>query len=238
MPGPAPRKSSARSVFNASLFARQADHLPGHEANPQFTRAPQLTIDQALAFAASFGIDPDDPLVRSTFAAIADTGAAIEVLNQRQGHVAEIPAANAIGNARSLARLYGAVIGEVDGIRLLSRQAVERAAAPRTDQLPPPAPFDKLPDRYRSRFGLGYELPRPGLPMLGDGSFGHAGAGGGLAFGQPRTRTAVGYLCTNMSWNPSAGADPRWLPWTSALAGAVGADLAQEGNRASARRPE
>jgi hypothetical protein len=37
---------------------------------------------------------------------------------------------NAIGNARSLARLYAALLGEVDGIRLLDEAAVAPARAP------------------------------------------------------------------------------------------------------------
>jgi hypothetical protein len=67
-------------------------------------------------------------------------------------------------------------------------------------------------------------LPRTAVPMLGAGSFGHAGAGGRLTFALPGTATAVAYTCTNMAWNPMAGPDPRWLPWTNALGGCLGMD--------------
>jgi hypothetical protein len=53
--------------------------------------------------------------------------------------------------------------------------------------------------------------------MLGDGSFGHAGAGGRLGFAHPESGTAVGYVCNNMLWDGIRGPDERWLPWTKAL---------------------
>ena len=49
--------------------------------------------------------------------------------NAREWRAAEIPAANGHGNARSIARLYGALArgGELDGVRVLSPQAIARA---------------------------------------------------------------------------------------------------------------
>ena len=82
------------------------------------------------------------------------------LLSTRAARAAEIPAANAVTDARSLARLYAALLGEVDGVRLLSRETVERARAPRTDGLP----LAGAPDPHAPRFGLGFELPRPGQP--------------------------------------------------------------------------
>ncbi|WP_214410294.1 serine hydrolase domain-containing protein [Sphaerisporangium fuscum] len=194
-----------------------------HRFVPQFSPQPQPGEEQVLALLTGLGLEPADRLVRATAATFR--GAAAEGFNRREAHAAEIPAAGGIANARSLARMYAATIGEVDGVRLLDGDTAARASTPQTDRLPAPPPFDRLPGTEASRFGLGYELPRPGLPMLGEGSFGHAGAGGRLAFAQPRTGTAVAYWCTEMSWNPARGADPRWLPWTDALREAVGPPL-------------
>src|SRR5207302_1172533 len=83
-------------------------------------------------------------------------------LNSRVAHVAEIPSANGIGNARSLARMYAATIGEIDGIRLLQADTVDRARAPQTDTLAAPFPFSKLATPHPLRFGLGYESPMLG----------------------------------------------------------------------------
>ena len=51
------------------------------------------------------------------------------VVNTRDWRGAEIPAANGHSNARAVARLYGALArgGELDGVRILSREAIERA---------------------------------------------------------------------------------------------------------------
>ena len=45
-------------------------------------------------------------------------GAGENPFNTRAVHATEMPAANGITNAASLARLYAATVGEVDGIRL------------------------------------------------------------------------------------------------------------------------
>jgi hypothetical protein len=54
-------------------------------------------------------------------------------------------------------------------------------------------------------------------PMLGEGSFGHDGAGGRIGFAHPESGTAVGYVCNNMLWDGMTGPDARWVPWTEAL---------------------
>jgi CubicO group peptidase (beta-lactamase class C family) len=76
--------------------------------------------------------------------------------------------------------------------------------------------------RPSQRFGLGFELWRPAEPMLGDGSFGHAGAGGRMGFAHPESGVAVGYVCNNMLWDGIRGPDDRWVAWTKALREAIG----------------
>ena len=53
--------------------------------------------------------------------------------------------------------------------------------------------------------------------MLGPTSFGHAGAGGRLAFADVESGLAVGYTCTAMRWRPERGPDPRWPPLLEAI---------------------
>jgi hypothetical protein len=57
-------------------------------------------------------------------------------------------------------------------------------------------------------------------PMLGPGSFGHAGAGGRWAFAHPESDVAVGYVCNTMIESPTAP-DARWVGWLAALREAV-----------------
>lgn len=188
-----------------------------HRFVPQFSVRPEPTPEQISGFLTGLGLSPADPLSLALRATAAELSAATEALATRQGRAAELPGAGGIGNARSLSRLYAALVGPVDGVRLLSSQTVDRARTSRNEHLAPPPPLDGGDGSGRSRFGLGFELPRPGLPMLGEGSFGHAGAGGRLGMACPGSGLAVGYVCTAMSWEPAAGPDPRWTRWTAAV---------------------
>ena len=85
--------------------------------------------------------------------------------------------------------MYAALIGEVDGRRLLAPATVERATRVRVSG----------PDRVIGlpmSFGLGYMTPPPAGP---EGSFGHAGAGGSLGPGRPRPASGrSGYVMNQM----------------------------------------
>ncbi|MEW1891340.1 serine hydrolase domain-containing protein [Streptomyces sp. NPDC085659] len=187
-----------------------------HRFARQFSVRPDPSPEQVAGFLAGLGLAPDAPLSTALRASQAEVAAAVRGLATREGRAAELPGAGGIGNARSLSRMYAALIGPVDGVRLLSPATLERAVAPR-DDVPPPPPLDGGDPAGRSRFGLGFELPRKGLPMLGEGAFGHAGAGGRLGMADPRSGLAVGYVCTAMAWEPAAGPDPRWTDWTEAV---------------------
>jgi CubicO group peptidase (beta-lactamase class C family) len=128
--------------------------------------------------------------------------------NSRAVHAAEIPAANGIASARALARLYAACIGEVDGVRLLDPATVEDATRTQSEG---PDQVLMIP----TRFGSGFFLPSAFSPLFGETSFGHAGAGGSLAFADPEHRIGFGYVMNRMQQNLAG--DPR----TVALADAV-----------------
>lgn len=121
--------------------------------------------------------------------------------NRRDFHAAEIPAANGITTARSLAKMYASTIGEVDGFRSLEPKQMERARTPLTTG----------PDAclmFETKFGLGFMTYAPAFtPMLGEGSFGHAGAGGSLGFAHPDSGVAFGYVMNQMQMNLAG--DPR-----------------------------
>jgi CubicO group peptidase (beta-lactamase class C family) len=164
------------------------------------------------------GIDPGTPLARAMLSPPrGDSGPGDPVWNTRPFHAAEIPAVNGIGSARGLARLFAACIGEVDGVRLLSAAAVEKARSPQTDAVPTAPEFLAFTDTP-PRFGVGFQLPGPPVvTMLGDGSFGCTGAGGRLAFAHPARRAAFAFTCDTMLWNGLAEPDPRWTPLLTAI---------------------
>ena len=120
--------------------------------------------------------------------------------NRRDVHAAELPAANAIGTARALAKLYAATVGEVDGIRLLDPATIEDATREQADGQDQVILQD-------TRFGSGFFLPSPFTPLMGPRSFGHPGAGGSLAFADPERGIGFAYVMNKMQ--QSLSGDPR-----------------------------
>ncbi|WP_181138488.1 serine hydrolase domain-containing protein [Streptomyces sp. Ru73] len=153
--------------------------------------------------------DDPDSLTRRAFAAI--TPHADE--NDPAFRAAELPGSNGIATARSLARLYAALIGPVDGHPRLFAPATLTLA--RTEE-------SAGPDRTliaASRFGLGYMLHGPTAPLLAPGSFGHPGRGGALAFADPESGVSFGYVTNGMQKNVTA--DPRAQALVRALRSAL-----------------
>ena len=120
--------------------------------------------------------------------------------NRRAFHAAEMPSSNGIGTARAIARLYAALAGEVDGVRLLRPETVALA---RTVEAEGPDAVIMIP----TRFGLGFMLP----PTLSLGAaptaFGHPGAGGSLGFADPEAELGFGYVMNQMQLGTTG--DPR-----------------------------
>src|SRR3954468_1125486 len=150
----------------------------------------------AIATLPPMDPDPNDPASRRAY------------------HGLEVPSAFGIGNARSLARMYAALLDEVDGVRLLSPAAVAEATTPQTDGLS--ALIESGPAGPDIRFGLGYQLASPTMLGLGPASFGHTGAGGRLSVADPDLDIAFGYVCNSMR-DIGPGGDPRWAPLLDAV---------------------
>jgi CubicO group peptidase (beta-lactamase class C family) len=96
--------------------------------------------------------------------------------------------------------MYAALIGEVDGVRLFNPDTVDAVRTCQTDGS----------DRvlfFPTRFGLGFMLSSSFSPLLSDGSFGHPGAGGSLAFADPESGVAFAYVMNKMDQNLAG--DPR-----------------------------
>jgi len=134
------------------------------------------------------------------------------VFNERAFHAAEIPAANGITNARSLARMYAACIGELDGIRLLEPNTVEAATRVQSAG-------EDLVLGYETRYATGFQLSFPFRPMAGEGSFGHYGMGGSVGFADPTRGIAFAYVMNQMV--PSGAVDPRTRSLVEALIGCL-----------------
>ena len=107
---------------------------------------------------------------------------------------AEIPGANGMGTAESLARLYAACVSEVDGRRIMPSELIDDALVVQSSGQQVFGP----PDRGE-RWGTGFALDSvPAQPLLGPRSFGHGGAGGELAFGDDDYQVGFGYVNNRM----------------------------------------
>jgi CubicO group peptidase (beta-lactamase class C family) len=113
---------------------------------------------------------------------------------------AEMPSSNGVGTARALARMYAALIGEVDGRRLLQPATVARATEVQSQG----------PDKVliiSTCFGLGFMLQPIMAPDGGPRCFGHTGAGGSTAFADPDAGMSFGYVTSQLRFDMAG--DPR-----------------------------
>ena len=164
--------------------------------NPEGLLLRALTLNGALGF-GEIRLDEN-----------ADPWDGDSPFNKREVHATEMPAANGITTAASLARMYAATFGEVDGVRLLSERSMNDARAPRSEG----------PDRVLvevTRLGTGFFLDCPQCPLLGPNSYGHAGAGGSLGFADPEAGIAFGYVMNQMTLG--LGGDPRAVALVEAV---------------------
>ena len=133
--------------------------------------------------------------------AITNPGFAFGVTdNSREWRAAEIPAANGHGNGRSIARAYAALSlgGELDGVRILSSDAIDRAIVEQSNG-------QDAVLGIQTRFGLGFmlscEIFRTGTAAR---AFGHSGAGGSVGIADPDAGIGFGYA---MNQNKSEAGD-------------------------------
>ncbi|WP_327089530.1 beta-lactamase family protein [Nonomuraea sp. NBC_01738] len=100
---------------------------------------------------------------------------------------AELPATNGICTARSLARFYAALIGEVDGHRVLEPATLADAVAERVSGV------DRVL-RMPVRIGTGFGLPTQDAYWYSPTAFGFPGMGGSIGFADPGSGLAFGYV--------------------------------------------
>jgi CubicO group peptidase (beta-lactamase class C family) len=180
--------------------------MVGGLADPALTENPEVR-----ALMEQF-IGPETVLGRALFApggSLSSPG----VWNTRALHAAEIPAANGMGEARGIARMYASCIGEVDGFRLLTDDQLKQATTQLTK-----GPNKVLLD-LDIQFGLGFMLRSSLIPLGGPRSFGHFGAGGSVGWADPDTELAFGYVMNKMDMGLAG--DMRTTNLINACIGAV-----------------
>lgn len=142
-----------------------------------------------------------------------------EAMNSVAFRRAQLAGGGLVADARSLARVYGACVAPVGGVRLLSDETVSLVSRDHLGGVREPV---YLPGAIpASTWGLGFEIAHPACPMLGPGSFGHAGMGGRLAFAHAPSRLGFAFVGQQMEF-PPPGTDERWAVLLSAVEATLG----------------
>jgi CubicO group peptidase (beta-lactamase class C family) len=157
---------------------------PEHDARVAELVPPPVGLDATPGDPASVGV--------RTMKSCALTGFEPRTAGWRR---AEIPAAGGVGNARSVARVHSAIAcgGAVDGVRLLSEAGVRRALEEQTNGV----------DRVLNgpvRFGMGFGLPHPSVPLSPNKNvIFWGGWGGSLAIIDFDAHVSIAYVMNRMA---------------------------------------
>ena len=129
-------------------------------------------------------------------------------LNSAQWREATITSASGHGNARAVARLYGALArgGELDGVRLMSAATIDHAITEQHNMV------EVMMQRPYHQ-ALGFLLSSEPIVWMGPGgrSFGHHGVGGSIGLGDPDARLGFAYAMNKMHMRPDNGPRARRL---------------------------
>jgi CubicO group peptidase (beta-lactamase class C family) len=159
-----------------------------------------LPEGQSLGTVIESFLGPDTDIGKA-LAAPGGAFKSVDAFNLRSVRAAEVPAANGVSDARSLARMYASTIGEVDGFRSLGPEQLARATTQLTSG----------PDRVIMgldlQFGLGFMVRSSLIPFGGPRGFGHFGMGGSAGWADPDADLAVGYVMNRM--DPGVTGDAR-----------------------------
>lgn len=115
-----------------------------------------------------------------------------DVQNSREFRTSGIPSFGGFGEARAMARIYAALAngGEIDGVRILSPEAVARATVTQWTE-----DADGMTGRPM-RYAMGYAKNPPGATIMGpnENAFGHLGSGGARALADPDRNLALCFV--------------------------------------------
>jgi CubicO group peptidase (beta-lactamase class C family) len=154
------------------------------------TDEPRVAPLIAPRIAAPFDLEQMPPE-----AAAAVTNPAMEptLCNDRAWRAAQVPAGNGQASARGLARLYAALAGggQIDGVRLMSRQGVEAMIAVQTERVDVMLGVAPL-------WGHGVTRNRAGVYGPCEHVFGHSGWGGSFGCADLQADVAIAYVMNQM----------------------------------------
>jgi CubicO group peptidase (beta-lactamase class C family) len=155
-----------------------AEVMPNMEAKLFAAKdGPDQTSLRALAFKQN----PNEPWATT--------------MNRREWRTVEVASGSGHGNARGVARIYGALGlgGDLDGVHLMSQAQIEAMITEQHHQI------EALQDRpYHQALGLLLNTPEAVYMGPNMRSFGHHGIGGSIGFCDPDARLGFSYACNKM----------------------------------------
>ena len=178
-------------------------YIGGMDEQQQAHVAEVLPNTGARLFAAKDAAVPDKPstpegwqdgAVLRSFAFLQNPAEPwYDTMNSPRWRKVEIASGSGHGNARGVARIYGATVGEVDGISLMSKPQLERMITEQHNQT------ELLQERpYHQAMGVLLNTPEAVWMGPNRRSFGHHGLGGSIGVGDPDARLGFSYCCNQM----------------------------------------
>jgi len=178
-------------------------NIGGMDAEEQSHVAEVLPNTRARLFAAKDQQVPEKPTtpegwqdgaVLRSFAFLQNAKEPwYDTMNSPRWREVEIASGSGHGNARGVARIYGAATGVVDGVDLLSDAQLEAMITEQHNQI------ELLQDRpYHQANGVLLNTPEAVYMGPNMRSFGHHGLGGSIGFGDPDAKLGFSYCCNQM----------------------------------------
>ncbi|HUF74030.1 MAG TPA: serine hydrolase domain-containing protein [Gammaproteobacteria bacterium] len=143
--------------------------------------AAKDSADQSSLKALAFRQNPDEPWAVT--------------MNRPEWRTVEVASGSGHGNARGVARIYGALGagGDLDGVHIMSRDQIEAMITEQHNQT------EALQDRpYHQALGVLLNTPEAVYMGPNPRSFGHHGIGGSIGFCDPDAGVGFSYCCNKM----------------------------------------
>jgi CubicO group peptidase (beta-lactamase class C family) len=164
--------------MSAAEQATVAEVMPNLDAK---LFAAKDAADQNSLKALAFRQNPDEPWAVT--------------MNKPAWRTVEVASGSGHGNARGVARIYGALGagGELDGVHVMRRDTLEAMLEEQHNQV------EALQDRpYHQALGVLLNTPKAVYMGPNPRSFGHHGIGGSIGFCDPDAGIGFSYCCNKM----------------------------------------
>ena len=177
---------------NVSTPLRAEYYIGGMTAAEQAHVAEVMPNMDAKLFAAKDGADQTSLRALAFKQNPAEPWAV--TMNKPEWRTVELASGSGHGNARGVARIYGALgNGSLDGVTLASKRQLEAMITEQHHQT------EALQDRpYHQALGLLLNTPEAVYMGPNMRSFGHHGIGGSIGFCDPDARLGFSYACNKM----------------------------------------